>query len=320
MIHKIEIGVSSEIKDMISNLRIDITKGQGLIVGPAVAYLPDLRIKHPRWIDVACIGGAIASDMMVYHDQFHIYIYDRYRIRTVVYDDMEAYMANMPIHMQFAYDGIHILMTTESQKIWTSRKIYIDLGNADLYDPDDILEFKKVGFTIVPTNIIACNTPRAEQLMLVANGFYKDERKSPTKTIPLPQVSWIEAKNPIHFLHKDDAYGYLSNDYDLCFTVDGTEYRNMDHYLRSMMLPIRKNVDRIEIMRRGLWAKFSQNPPIWAELCYTGNAMIVFDNPNDSFWGIGENHLGHLLMRVRDSLRDLKDWLDQGNALYPFFG
>ena len=61
---------------------------------------------------------------------------------------------------------------------------------------------------------------------------------------------------------------------------------------------------KIEVMREVLRCKFSQNPDLKAKLIATGDAeLIEGNNWNDRFWGVcrgvGQNHLGRLLMELR---------------------
>ena len=44
---------------------------------------------------------------------------------------------------------------------------------------------------------------------------------------------------------------------------------------------------RIEIMRKGLLAKFRQNKYLKEALLETGDTNILEANPNDKFWGVG---------------------------------
>ena len=73
------------------------------------------------------------------------------------------------------------------------------------------------------------------------------------------------------------------------------------------------------VMKRGLKAKFRQNPAIWKMLLSTGDAILAECSPTDKKWGIGidikdparmdpskwegKNMLGRILMEVRDELR-----------------
>ena len=64
---------------------------------------------------------------------------------------------------------------------------------------------------------------------------------------------------------------------------------------------------KIDIMRQVLKSKFTQNPELKAKLIATGDAeLIEGNNWNDRFWGVcrgvGQNHLGKLLMEVRAEL------------------
>lgn len=75
---------------------------------------------------------------------------------------------------------------------------------------------------------------------------------------------------------------------------------------------LREDWDKIklEVMEFGLRQKFHQEP-FKSKLIETGNQNIVEGNYwNDEFWGVnlkvnpnvGENHLGRLIMKIRDEL------------------
>ena len=64
---------------------------------------------------------------------------------------------------------------------------------------------------------------------------------------------------------------------------------------------------KIDVMREVLKVKFS-NPELAEKLVATGNTQITEGNSwNDTFWGVcrgkGQNHLGKLLMELRDNLK-----------------
>jgi len=62
---------------------------------------------------------------------------------------------------------------------------------------------------------------------------------------------------------------------------------------------------RMEVMRKGLTAKFTQNPQLLKLLLETGPRYLIEDSPRDSFWGAaknGQNHLGKLLVELRAKL------------------
>ena len=77
---------------------------------------------------------------------------------------------------------------------------------------------------------------------------------------------------------------------------------------------------RFVVVKRGIRAKFSQNPPMMDTLLATGNAILAECSPRDKDWGIllstsdpevqditkwrGENLLGQVLMEVREELRE----------------
>ena len=64
---------------------------------------------------------------------------------------------------------------------------------------------------------------------------------------------------------------------------------------------------KIDIMRQVLKSKFTQNPELREKLIATGvTELIEGNNWNDRFWGVcrgvGQNHLGKLLMEIRAEL------------------
>ena len=77
---------------------------------------------------------------------------------------------------------------------------------------------------------------------------------------------------------------------------------------------------RFVVVKRGIRAKFSQNPSMMEVLLATGNAILAECSPRDKDWGIllstsdpevqditkwrGENLLGQVLMEVREELRE----------------
>lgn len=61
-------------------------------------------------------------------------------------------------------------------------------------------------------------------------------------------------------------------------------------------------------MKDALFYKFSQDKDLRDKLIATGNTELIEDNTwNDRFWGVcngeGINHLGKLLMELRDELK-----------------
>lgn len=68
------------------------------------------------------------------------------------------------------------------------------------------------------------------------------------------------------------------------------------------------NEERISVMKELLTLKF-QNPELREALLSTGNAVLIEGNTwDDTFWGVcngvGENHLGKLLMEVRTEIQN----------------
>lgn len=89
-------------------------------------------------------------------------------------------------------------------------------------------------------------------------------------------------------------------------TPGGAKYRGKRVTLRPDWEQVKLNV-----MYECLVAKFTQNPDLAEKLLATGYDKLVEGNTwNDRYWGVcngrGENHLGKLLMRVREDLRIAK--------------
>lgn len=68
---------------------------------------------------------------------------------------------------------------------------------------------------------------------------------------------------------------------------------------------------KVAIMKDIVTQKFIQWPQLAKKLINTGNAeLIEYNNWGDKFWGVtahgGENHLGIILMEIRDDLRSGK--------------
>ena len=131
-----------------------------------------------------------------------------------------------------------------------------------------------------------------------------------------------------------NQYRWLSNFWISPMEIDGKLYRTVEHYfqackadndnthdiIRTQKTPgdakrfaksivLRKgwNKMRMDVMRKGLRAKFDQNPELKIELITTYPQELQEGNKwNDSYWGIdletgkGENHLGKLLMELRE--------------------
>ncbi len=78
------------------------------------------------------------------------------------------------------------------------------------------------------------------------------------------------------------------------------------------MLEYREDWDMVkqDIMYGIIRAKFTQNPDLCDKLLATGALMLIEGNDwDDRYWGVdkhtgeGKNHLGKILMRVRNELR-----------------
>ena len=100
----------------------------------------------------------------------------------------------------------------------------------------------------------------------------------------------------------------------------GTEYveiiRLLDNPMkaakmgRNRNLPIREDWEEVkdDVMRKAVYAKFSQNIELKNILLDTDSEYIVENTSNDYYWGCGtngsgKNMLGIILMEIRDKLK-----------------
>ena len=131
-------------------------------------------------------------------------------------------------------------------------------------------------------------------------------------------------------------YHFLSNFHRCDIVYQGDVYPSSEHLYQAMKTTIPKerewvrqsetpgqakkrgklvpkrpdwNQVKVDYMRSALLLKFSQNPELADRLIDTGKALLVEGNYwGDTYWGVslktreGKNHLGILLMEVRDHL------------------
>ena len=133
-------------------------------------------------------------------------------------------------------------------------------------------------------------------------------------------------------------YHWLSNFSSHGFYISGVWFKTNEHFYQAMKTlnekerqeiiecespncakrlgktcTIRPEWDKIkiEIMWVGLRNKFDQNPELKRYLLETGDVELIEGNWwNDRFWGVckgeGHNHLGKLLMKLRESVKNEK--------------
>lgn len=150
----------------------------------------------------------------------------------------------------------------------------------------------------------------------------------------LPPRIEIDESNRVLFYIREKMNGFLSNFERTPFTMDGIEYPTNEHYYQSQKATdfetrswiaiapsawlamkagrsLRKHETRsdwdtfkFQVMKDGLYAKFSQNEELKTCLLATGDAAIHEDSPTDMIWGMkGQDMLGKLLMEIREELR-----------------
>lgn len=143
----------------------------------------------------------------------------------------------------------------------------------------------------------------------------------------------------VYFYRTNDPYGEFSNFAPYGFWLEEKYWKTSEHYFQAQKFedecirekirlmkspmeaalegrnrenPIRHNWEyiKVDIMRKAIKAKFSQNEKLYELLLSTKGLEIIEHTKNDKFWadggdGSGKNMLGMLLMELRDNfIRD----------------
>jgi N-glycosidase YbiA len=146
----------------------------------------------------------------------------------------------------------------------------------------------------------------------------------------------VMSRHVIQFYSTKDAYGDFSNFAAFPIEIDGQTWPTSEHYFQAQKFagteheelirvtpspmtvaklgrdrkrPLRADWEEVKdsIMRKAVWAKFTQHPRLAAMLVGTGDAEIVEHTENDAYWGDGGdgkglNRLGEILMQVREAI------------------
>lgn len=148
----------------------------------------------------------------------------------------------------------------------------------------------------------------------------------------------IQNDDPIDFYGSSQPFYEFSNFFPSKFQLDSKEWKTSEHYFQAQKglteevqekirnlktpreskiianeLPLRSdwNEVKIGIMEKCCLAKFKQNEDLKKILLSTGDRQLREHTSNDYFWGdggdgSGQNHLGKILMRVREILKEQK--------------
>lgn len=144
------------------------------------------------------------------------------------------------------------------------------------------------------------------------------------------KVPW----NAISDFH-EEKYAFLSNFFEASVTYDGLTYGSNEAAFQAQKcmteeekmpftqarpskskgmgrrVKLRPDWEEVKVgfMEEIVRAKFNQHPELATRLLATGNKQLIEGNTwGDTFWGVdtrtgqGENHLGKILMKVRDEI------------------
>lgn len=140
----------------------------------------------------------------------------------------------------------------------------------------------------------------------------------------------------IRFYSVADEFGAFSNFAPFPIRLDGKTWPTSEHYFqaqkfldeehieairrakspmiaarlgRSRQCPLRRDWEsvKLDVMRKAVYAKFTQHDALRELLLSTGESRIVEHTAKDAYWGDGgdgrgQNMLGRILMEVRTQL------------------
>lgn len=152
------------------------------------------------------------------------------------------------------------------------------------------------------------------------------------------------APSPPPITYFADEFAFLSNFYAADVEFDGYVYPTAEHGFQAAKstdpfyreriwnaptpgaakrmgnnsVELRPDWDAVKltVMETVVLSKFMRHPELQEKLVATGDAELIEGNTwGDRFWGVtadgqGANHLGKILMRVRDYVRDLPKPVD----------
>ena len=142
----------------------------------------------------------------------------------------------------------------------------------------------------------------------------------------------------IKFYRVEDPFGCFSNFAPFPIFIDFLEWPTSEHYFQGQKFPGTEHEEAIrgvdspmvaarmgrdpdrplredweavkdDVMRDAVRAKFTQHKKLANILLSTRDALLIEHTSNDFYWGdggdgTGRNMLGHILMEIRDELRE----------------
>jgi len=197
---------------------------------------------------------------------------------------------------------------------------------------DERLDARRFVFLPPPPDVAAVSSTAVRRSFLAG--------ESVSALVPPCVAEVLSRFRPVDFAREiwrfEGEHSFLSNRYMVSVKLDGFAFRTADVAFwalscaneeeRRIVASSRPEnarqiaeqyqrvpgweVSQIAIMERIIRAKFNQHEMLAEKLRATGNARLVWTNTvPDTFWGedryacVGENHLGRILMKVREELR-----------------
>jgi ribA/ribD-fused uncharacterized protein len=139
------------------------------------------------------------------------------------------------------------------------------------------------------------------------------------------EYAWLSNFHVCPVTHRGFAYRSAEHAYqaakaqterDRAYVADAPTAAKAKARGREIGTPENWNDVKLAIMREIVYAKFCQNAVLAVQLARTADTELVEGNAwNDTYWGVcngvGENHLGKILMELRADIQEASAWVTE---------
>jgi ribA/ribD-fused uncharacterized protein len=139
------------------------------------------------------------------------------------------------------------------------------------------------------------------------------------------EYAWLSNFHVCPVTHRGFAYRSAEHAYqaakaqtgqDRAYVADAPTAAKAKARGREIGTPENWNNIKLATMREIVYAKFCQNAALAIRLASTGDIALVEGNRwNDTYWGVcngvGENHLGKILMELRADIQEALAWVNE---------
>jgi len=212
------------------------------------------------------------------------------------------------------------------QSNWKSNCVWIKIKDIDPQYKQNV--YGKLYPYVSDIDVILTQWPKAKPVLEQLGHAYqqsldkplriKRERDLESALTKEAQGSWFTFERAVYFNKNTPVYKVLSlEDTSVLFAVDGEEYASLAAYLDKNG---EEGVDNLQVLEKGIKAKLN-NPGYRKVLLSTGKLPLIYAAKNSAFYGIGANgkgynHLGRMLMTMREDIDNPPHYTRNDNTLF----